>query len=125
MESLYVINAVTTMPVLRPLIGLDKQEIIDLARKIGTYETSILLMRTAAPFSYQNPATRPHLEQVLAAEAQYDIEALVEEAIAKTERITVSNTVRIFSRSGTKAGFSGITAKRCIRWSFRGAGCPH
>lgn len=98
MESIYAINAVTTMPVLRPLIGLDKQEIIDLARKIGTYQTSILPYEDCCTvFIPKNPATKPHLEQVLTAEAQYDIDALVEEAIARTKCITVSDTIKIFS----------------------------
>lgn len=98
MESIYAINAVTTMPVLRPLIGLDKQEIIDLAREIGTYQTSILPYEDCCTvFIPKNPATKPHLDQVLTAEAQYDIDALVEEAIARTKCITVSDTIKIFS----------------------------
>lgn len=97
MESLNVINAVTTLPVLRPLIGFDKQEIIDIARKIGTYDTSILPYEDCCTvFVPKNPATKPHLEQVLAAEAQYDIDTLVEEALAKTECLTVSDTVQVF-----------------------------
>lgn len=98
MESLHVINAVTSIPVLRPLIGHDKQEIIDLARKIGTYETSILPYEDCCTvFVPKNPATKPRLEQVLAAEAQYDVDALVDEALAKTESVAVSSAVQIFS----------------------------
>ena len=90
MESLHVINAVTAQPIYRPLIGLDKQEIIDLAVRIGTYETSILPYEDCCTvFVPKNPATRPKLDQVLAAEAQLDVDGLVEEALAKTEMLVI------------------------------------
>ncbi|NLL47789.1 MAG: tRNA 4-thiouridine(8) synthase ThiI [Firmicutes bacterium] len=90
MESIHVINAVTTTPVFRPLIGLDKQEIIDLSVKIGTYETSILPYEDCCTvFVPTNPATRPRLEKVLEAEAELDVDGLIEEALAKTELLEV------------------------------------
>lgn len=86
MESIHTINAVTTMPVYRPLIGMDKQEIIDLSVQIGTYDTSILPYEDCCTvFVPKNPATRPTIEQVLRAEEELDVDALIEEAIAKTE----------------------------------------
>ncbi len=86
MESIHVINAVTTTPVFRPLIGMDKQEIIDLAMRVGTYETSILPYEDCCTvFVPKNPATRPRLDQVLQAEAELDVDGLVTEALAKTE----------------------------------------
>jgi len=86
MESIHVINEVTNIPIFRPLIGMDKQEIIDLAVKIGTYETSILPYEDCCTvFVPKNPATRPRLDQVLEAEAELDVEGLVAEALAKTE----------------------------------------
>lgn len=88
MESIHVINAVTTTPVFRPLIGMDKQEIIDVAYKIGTYETSIQPYDDCCTvFVPKNPATRPRLDQVLEAEGELDVEGLVSEAIAKTELV--------------------------------------
>jgi thiamine biosynthesis protein ThiI len=91
MESIHVINAVTSEPIYRPLIGLDKQEIINLAMKIGTYETSILPYDDCCTvFVPKNPATRPRLEQVLAAEAELDLEGLVQEALEKTELLEVN-----------------------------------
>lgn len=88
MESIHVINAVTTTPVFRPLIGMDKQEIIDVAYKIGTYETSIQPYDDCCTvFVPKNPATRPRLDQVLEAERELDVEGLVSEAIAKTELV--------------------------------------
>ena len=86
MESIHTINAVTTMPVYRPLIGMDKQEIIDLSVQIGTYDTSILPYEDCCTvFVPKNPATRPTIEQVLRAEEELDVDGLIEEAIAKTE----------------------------------------
>ena len=79
------------MPVYRPLIGLDKQEIVNLAVQIGTYETSILPYEDCCTvFVPKNPATRPTIEQALRAEAELDVDGLIEEAIAKTECVEVS-----------------------------------
>ncbi|HHU62510.1 MAG TPA: tRNA 4-thiouridine(8) synthase ThiI [Natronincola sp.] len=92
MESIHTINAVTSMPVYRPLIGLDKQEIIDLAVKMETYETSILPYEDCCTvFVPQNPATRPSIEQVLRAEEELRVDDLVEEALAKTELLYLNS----------------------------------
>jgi len=97
MESMYVINEVTNLPIFRPLIGFDKQEIIDLARKVGSYDTSILPYADCCTvFVPKNPATKPKLEQVYTAEEQFDIQALVEEAVAKTECVVISKTIDLF-----------------------------
>ena len=88
MESIHTINAVTNMPIYRPLIGLDKQEIVELAVKIGTYETSILPYEDCCTvFVPKNPATRPTIQQVERAEEELDVEGLMEEALAKTELV--------------------------------------
>ena len=90
MESIFTINAVTNMPVYRPLIGLDKEEIVEIARRIGTYETSILPYEDCCTvFVPRNPATRPTVDQALEAESYLDVEGLVAEAIAKTEYLDV------------------------------------
>lgn len=90
MESIFTINAVTTMPVYRPLIGMDKQEIVDISRQIGTYETSILPYDDCCTvFVPKNPATRPTVEQALEAESHMDVDGLVEEAVAQTELVEV------------------------------------
>ena len=68
------------MPVLRPLIGTDKVEIIRMAREIGTYETSILPYEDCCTvFTPRHPATRPVLEDVVQAESVLDIDGLVGE----------------------------------------------
>lgn len=82
MMALGVTEDVTTMPVLRPLIGMDKVEIIRIAREIGTYETSILPYEDCCTvFTPRHPATRPNLEDVRKAEAALDVDALVARAL--------------------------------------------
>ena len=83
MMALGVTEDVTTMPVLRPLIGMDKVEIIRIAREIGTYETSILPYEDCCTvFTPRHPATRPDLEEVRKAESALDVEGLVAKALS-------------------------------------------
>ena len=83
MMALGVTEDVTTMPVLRPLIGMDKVEIIRIARDIGTFDTSILPYEDCCTvFTPRHPATRPGLEAVRTAEAALDVEGLVAKALA-------------------------------------------
>lgn len=90
LPALGVTEDVTTLPVLRPLIGMDKVEIIRLSREIGCYETSILPYEDCCTvFTPRHPSTRPNLEDVRAAEAALDIEGLMNEAMAGRERIRV------------------------------------
>ena len=87
MESIFTINAVTTMPVYRPLIGMDKQEIVDISRRIGTYETSIYARRLLHSVRSQEPGRTPTVEQALEAESGMDVDGLVNEAVALTELV--------------------------------------
>ena len=90
MLSLTVTDAVANMPVLRPLIGNDKVEIIRMAREIGTFETSILPYEDCCTvFTPRHPCTRPVLADIEAAEAALDVDALVAEAMAGEEWIRV------------------------------------
>ena len=83
MMALGVTEDVTDMPVLRPLIGMDKVEIIRIAREIGTYETSILPYEDCCTvFTPRHPATRPDLEDVRKAESALDVDALVAKALS-------------------------------------------
>jgi thiamine biosynthesis protein ThiI len=92
LESMQVINEVTNLPVLRPLITMDKTEIMEIARKIGTYETSILPYEDCCTiFVPKHPVTRPRLEEALKAEEKLDIESLLEDALEKTETILIEN----------------------------------
>ena len=81
-KALGVTEDVTKLPVLRPLIGTDKVEIIRMAREIGTYDTSILPYEDCCTvFTPRHPATRPVLEDVVKAESVLDVDALVEKAL--------------------------------------------
>lgn len=92
MEAMASTQSVIDMPVLQPLIGMDKAEIIEIARKIGTFETSILPYEDCCTvFTPRHPRTHPKLAEVAAAESALDVDALVEEALAGIERITVEN----------------------------------
>jgi len=91
-EALSVTENGLSLPVFRPLIALDKQEIVERARAIGTYETSILPYEDCCTvFTPRRPKTKPRLDDVLAAESALDVEALVEEAIAGIERCTIND----------------------------------
>ncbi|MBA4603468.1 tRNA uracil 4-sulfurtransferase ThiI [Thermoactinomyces mirandus] len=88
LESMRTINAVTTMPILRPLIGMDKQEIMDISKRINTYETSILPYEDCCTvFLPKAPKTRPDREVAERLEARLDLERLIQEAVDGTEVI--------------------------------------
>lgn len=90
MQAMAVTNAVCTLPVFRPLIGMDKEEIIVTARKIGTMETSILPYEDCCTvFTPRHPKTRPALHAVEKAESKLDIDALIGRALENTEKITI------------------------------------
>ena len=83
MLSLGVTDAVATVPVLRPCIGLDKEEIVVRAREIGTFETSILPYEDCCTvFTPKHPDTRPDMADILEEESKLDIDGLVERAMA-------------------------------------------
>lgn len=78
-------NAAAELPIFRPLIGMDKIEITEIARKIGTFETSILPYEDCCTvFSPKHPRTKPHPDDVLKAESAFDFTPLIEKAIAET-----------------------------------------
>ena len=88
MEAMASTQAVTHLPTLQPLVGMDKEEIVQMARRIGTFDTSILPYEDCCTvFTPRHPRTRPKLSEVEAVEAALDVQALVDEALAGTERI--------------------------------------
>lgn len=92
MQSLAATNEVCTIPVYRPLIGFDKQEIIDVSEKIGTYETSIQPFEDCCTiFVAKHPVTKPNLNIIKRSEQKLEekIDALVQEAIDTVETIIV------------------------------------
>ncbi|MBQ5825283.1 MAG: tRNA 4-thiouridine(8) synthase ThiI [Clostridia bacterium] len=84
-------DAAATMPVFRPLIGMDKDEIISISRKIDTFEISILPFEDCCTvFTPRHPRTRPKLPDVIAAESALDVDALVERAVAGVRKIIIN-----------------------------------
>lgn len=88
MQALAVSEDVTTMPVLRPLIGLDKEEIVKISRRIGTFETSILPYEDCCTvFTPRHPKTKPEVAEVREIESALDVEGLCRRAMADREMI--------------------------------------
>ena len=85
-QGLTCTNAVVDLPVFRPLIAMDKSDIVDIAKKIGTFETSIVPEEDCCSvFSPRKPVTKPRLEKIEKSETALDIEKLIQDAIDKIE----------------------------------------
>ena len=90
MEAMTVTGAVVDIPVFMPLVGMDKEEIVTIARKIGTLETSILPYEDCCTvFTPRHPKTKPTLGQVLHAEQTLDREGLIARALESVEKVVV------------------------------------
>ncbi len=90
MEAMNVTGAVADLPILRPVVGMDKEEIVRVARRIGTYDTSILPYEDCCTvFTPRHPRLRPLPGEVEFAEQNLDVEKMVAEAVAGIERIQV------------------------------------
>ncbi len=88
MEALRVTEECVSLPVLRPLIGMDKTDIVKIARNIGTFETSILPYEDCCTvFTPRHPRTKPKIEDVLQVESVLDVEGLIQEALNGVERV--------------------------------------
>ena len=91
MEAMTVTGAVVDLPIFMPLIGFDKEEIVTIARKIGTFETSVLPYEDCCTvFTPKHPKTKPTIAQLLEAERKLDREALITRALENIERIKVA-----------------------------------
>ncbi len=105
LESALTINEVTNYPVFRPLAGMDKSQVMDLARQIGTYDLSILPYDDCCTlFVPRNPRTRPKPEEAHAAEQHLDVEGLIERALAGVETVVVKPG----ESSGLLGGYTGL-----------------
>ena len=90
LENILAVNEAANLPVFRPLIGMDKEEIMQIARKIGTYDISKLPHDDCCTrLMPKNPETRAKLKDVLEAEKNLDIEKIIQETLRKAERITI------------------------------------
>lgn len=95
LDSMHTINEVTNYPVIRPLITMDKLEIIKIAEEIGTYDISIRPYEDCCTvFTPASPATKPKREKANRFEAKYDFTPLIEEAVANKETM-VLQTVEV------------------------------
>lgn len=95
LESMVAINDVTSTPVLRPLVSMDKTDIIDLSKKIDSYDLSIQPYEDCCTvFAPQRPATKPDLDEVLRLEKKLDVDALVQRAVdgIEIEKIKVEDS---------------------------------
>ncbi|MBR5641193.1 MAG: tRNA 4-thiouridine(8) synthase ThiI [Firmicutes bacterium] len=89
--SLVVTDAAVSLPVMRPLIAMDKTQIMDIARDIGTFETSILPYEDCCTvFLPKHPVTQPKLERIEASESRLEVEKLVQAAVDSAELIIIS-----------------------------------
>ena len=92
MQSMNVTNSVVELPVFRPVIAYDKEEIMAVAKKIGTYETSILPYEDCCTvFLPKNPVIRPTIKRAEMLEKNLDIEALVQAALNNEEIVEIKN----------------------------------
>ena len=90
MKAINVTNSMTDIPIFRPLIGMDKEDIIKIARNIGTFETSVLPYEDCCTvFTPRHPKTRPELEKVIAEQNRLPFDELVDEAFNTRETIVV------------------------------------
>ncbi len=90
MSALAVTDDAVNMPVFRPLIGMDKEEIVEISRKIDTFETSILPYEDCCTvFTPRHPTTKPKIERIVFSQEKLDIERLINEAVEGTETINV------------------------------------
>lgn len=86
LPAIFCTNAAAEYPVFRPVIGMDKREIIDISRRIDTFDISTLPYEDCCTvFSPKHPKTRPELADILKAEQSFDFEPLIEKAVAETE----------------------------------------
>jgi thiamine biosynthesis protein ThiI len=91
LEAINVTNSIADLPILRPLIGLNKLQIINIAKDIGTYEISIRPYEDCCTvFVPNSPETRPTLKQVVEGEKKLDIENLIKEAVNNVEIININ-----------------------------------
>ena len=90
LQALAVSDDAITMPVLRPLIGMDKEEIVRLSRYVGTFDTSILPYEDCCTvFTPRHPKTRPEVEEVRQIESVLDVEGLCQQALARREMVKI------------------------------------
>ena len=90
MKAIVTTNEVVDIPIFRPLIGMDKNDIVNIAKKIGTYETSILPYEDCCTiFVPKHPETKPRVEKIRESETHLDIEKIISECLDNIEYIVI------------------------------------
>ena len=90
LESMYAINEVTNTPILRPLLTMDKNDIIKMAKDIDTYDISIRPFEDCCTiFVPSSPKTKPKREKVQRYESFFDFESMIQTAVKETETLTI------------------------------------
>lgn len=103
LKSMYAINAVTSTPVLRPLLSLDKEEIISKAKVLGTFETSIQPFEDCCTiFTPKNPVTEPQFDKVIQYESGFDFEPMLNEAVEHIETLVIDKNYQIHQSETTQ-----------------------
>ena len=91
LDAMHCTGAVCSIPILRPLVAMDKEEIVRISRRIGTYDTSILPYEDCCTvFTPKHPRTRPQLPELEEAEKALDVEGMVDDAVKNIERVMFS-----------------------------------
>lgn len=105
LKSMYAINAVTSTPILRPLLSLDKEEIVAKAKAIGTFETSIQPYEDCCTiFTPKHPVTEPQYDKVLKYESGFDFEDMLNDAVANIETLVIDKNYQVQQEAETTWG---------------------
>ena len=102
LKSMYAINHVTATPVLRPLLTLDKEDIIKKAKELGTFETSIQPFEDCCTiFTPKNPVTEPNLDKVIKYESVFNFDEMIENAVENIETLTIDQNYKSAKEQST------------------------
>jgi thiamine biosynthesis protein ThiI len=108
LENMNVISEAAALPIFRPLVGMDKNEIVEQARRLGTFETSIIPDQDCCTlFVPVHPETHARREQVEQAESALDVAAMVADAVARSERVQVRFPPRAAQRPAAETAAGG------------------
>lgn len=102
LKSMYAINHVTATPVLRPLLTLDKEDIIKKAKELGTFETSIQPYEDCCTiFTPKNPVTEPDFDKVIKYESVFNFDEMIENAVENIETLTIDQNYKSAKKQST------------------------
>lgn len=102
LKSMYAINHVTATPILRPLLTLDKEDIIKKAKELGTFETSIQLYEDCCTiFTPKNPVTEPDFDKVIKYESVFNFDEMIENAVENIETLTIDQNYKSAKEQST------------------------